>query len=101
MTRTDRRRFPILFAAIAALAHLGAVLASLFSTAEAQTEKTNFYLWRTTMTVGGGQRNTWIRRLKPNRADRSAPTLISGTRRGTRPTNIMSTATVITPWSLL
>ena len=52
MTRTDRRRFPILFAAIAALAVVGAVLASLFSTAEAQTEKTNFYLWRTTLTVG-------------------------------------------------
>ena len=28
------------------------MLASLFSTAEAQTEKTNFYLWRTTLTVG-------------------------------------------------
>ena len=52
MTRTGRRRFPILFAAIAALAVAGAVLASLFSTAEAQTEKTNFYLWRTTLTVG-------------------------------------------------
>ena len=54
MIRTDRRRFPILFAAIAALAVAGAVLASLFSTAdvEAETETTNFYLWRTTMTVG-------------------------------------------------
>ena len=52
MTRTDRRRFPILFAAIAALAVAGAVLASLFSTAEAESETTNFYLWRTTMTVG-------------------------------------------------
>ena len=48
MTSTDRRRFP----AIAALALTGAVLASLLSTAEAQTERTNFYLWRTTMTVG-------------------------------------------------
>ena len=60
MTSTDRRRFPILFAAIAALAVAGAVLASLFSTAEAHTpdngphgpEHTHFYLWRTTMTVG-------------------------------------------------
>ena len=48
MTSTDRRRFP----AIAALALTGAVLASLLSTAEAQTERTNFYLWRTTLTVG-------------------------------------------------
>ena len=52
MIHTDRRRFPILFAAIAALAVAGAVLASLFSTAEAESETTNFYLWRTTMTVG-------------------------------------------------
>ena len=52
MIRTDRRRFPILFAAIAALALAGAVLASLFSTAEAEAETTNFYLWRTTLTVG-------------------------------------------------
>ena len=52
MIRTDRRRFPILFAAIAALAVAGAVLASLLSTAEAETETTNFYLWRTTLTVG-------------------------------------------------
>ena len=54
MIRTDRRRFPILLAAIAALAVAGAVLASLFSTAEAEAEAetTNFYLWRTTLTVG-------------------------------------------------
>ena len=60
MIRTDRRRFPILFAAIAALAVAGAVLASLFSTAEAHTpdngphgsDHTHFYLWRTTLTVG-------------------------------------------------
>ena len=51
-THISRRRLPVLFAAIAALAVAGAVLASLFSTAEAQTETTNFYLWRTTMTVG-------------------------------------------------
>ena len=51
-THISRRRFPILIAAIAALALAGAVLASLLSTAEAQTETTNFYLWRTTMTVG-------------------------------------------------
>ena len=36
MTRTDRRRFPILIAAIAALALAGVVLGLLFSTAEAQ-----------------------------------------------------------------
>ena len=36
MTRTDRRRTPILLAAIATLALAGAVLALLFSTVEAQ-----------------------------------------------------------------
>ena len=36
MTRTDRRRFPILFAAITALALAGAALALLFSPAQAQ-----------------------------------------------------------------
>ena len=59
-THISRRRFPILLAAIAALALAGAVLASLLSTAEAHTpdngphgpEHTHFYLWRTTMTVG-------------------------------------------------
>ena len=48
MTSTDRRRFP----AIAALAVAGTALAMLFSTAEAEAETTNFYLWRTTLTVG-------------------------------------------------
>ena len=36
ITRTDRRRFPILFAVIATLALAGAVLGLLFSTVEAQ-----------------------------------------------------------------
>ena len=36
MIRTDRRRFPILIAAIATLALTGAVLGLLFSTVEAQ-----------------------------------------------------------------
>ncbi len=36
MTRTDRRRFPVLIAAFATLALAGAVLGLLFSTAEAQ-----------------------------------------------------------------
>ena len=95
MTRTDRRRFPILFAAIAALAVAGAVLASLFSTAEAQTEKTNFYLWRTTLTVG--EDSGTLGYELATRSDRSAPARISGTRRGTRPTNITSTPTIILP----
>ena len=40
MTRTDRRRFPILFAAIAALALAGALLGLLFSPAQAQEAET-------------------------------------------------------------
>ena len=40
MTRTDRRRFPVLFAAIAVLAVAGAALGLLFSTAEAQEAET-------------------------------------------------------------
>ena len=60
LTRTDRRRLPVLFAAIAALAVAGTVLGLLFSEVDAHTpddgphgpEHTHFYLWRTTMTVG-------------------------------------------------
>ena len=40
LTRTDRRRFPILIAAIAVLALAGAALGLLFSTAEAQEAET-------------------------------------------------------------
>ncbi len=40
MTRTDRRRFPVLIAAIAALALAGAALGLLFSTAQAQEAET-------------------------------------------------------------
>ena len=40
ITRTDRRRFPILLAAIAVLALAGAALGLLFSTAEAQEAET-------------------------------------------------------------
>ena len=40
MTRTDRRRFPILIAAIATLALAGAALGLLFSTAQAQEAET-------------------------------------------------------------
>ncbi len=40
MTRTDRRRFPILFAVIAALALAGAALGLLFSTVQAQESVT-------------------------------------------------------------
>ena len=38
ITRTDRRRFPILFAAIAVLALAGAALGLLFSTVQAQED---------------------------------------------------------------
>ena len=40
MTRTDRRRFPILFAALAALGLTGAALALLFSPVQAQESET-------------------------------------------------------------
>ena len=40
MTRTDRRRYPVLIAAIAVLALAGAALGLLFSTAEAQESET-------------------------------------------------------------
>ena len=40
MTRTDRRRFPVLIAAIAVLALAGAALGLLFSTAQAQEAET-------------------------------------------------------------
>ena len=60
MIRTGRRRLPVLFGAIAALAVAGTVLGLLFSEVDAHTpndgphgsEHTHFYLWRTTMTVG-------------------------------------------------
>ena len=59
MIRTGRRRLPVLFAAIAALAVAGTVLALLFSEVDAHSpggthgpEHTHFYLWSTTMTVG-------------------------------------------------
>ena len=60
MIRTGSRRFPVLFAAIAALAVAGTVLALLFSEVDAHSpddgshgpEHTHFYLWSTTMTVG-------------------------------------------------
>ena len=53
LTRTDRRRFPVLIAAIAVLAVAGAALGLLFSTAEAQEADTVAPMFESARTDGG------------------------------------------------
>ena len=53
MTHTDRRRFPILFAAISALALAGTVLALLFSPVQAQEADTVAPVFESARSDGG------------------------------------------------
>ena len=106
LTRTDRRRLPVLFAAIAALAVAGTVLGLLFSEVDAHTpddgphgpEHTHFYLWRTTMTVGESQRTSWIRQVRFLRIELSTGAKFNYPP-WSPPTNITSTPTINSPWT--